>query len=49
MDTIHELDKDNERVMKTPRKNLIAYSREQEELRIRLRTQSYRWQSSRES
>lgn len=36
MDAIHELDKDNQGLMETPRENLISYSGEQEELRIRL-------------
>ena len=39
MDTVHALDKDNERVVKTPRVNLIAYSREQEELMAELQRQ----------
>lgn len=38
MNAIHELEKDNERLLKTPRENLVSYSREQEKLRIGLRT-----------
>ena len=49
LDGCHSWTGQRQRLMETPRENLISYSGQQEELRIRLRTQSYRWQSSRES